>query len=78
MEAYLPLSEMVDADKERARLGRQRDTLEASIAKVSARLDSPGFADKAPAAVVDKAKAELAEQRETLAGVVSALEQLPA
>ena len=77
LEALLPLAELVDADKERKRLGKQQATLEGSIAKLVARLDAPGFADKAPEAVVAKATNELAEQREKLNGVLAALEKLP-
>ena len=78
VQALLPLAELIDAEKERQRLGKQQATLEASIAKVQARLDSPGFADKAPAAVVAKATNELSEQREQLNEILKALERLPA
>jgi valyl-tRNA synthetase len=78
LEALLPLSEMVDADKERQRLGKQQKTLEGAIEKLEKRLGAPGFADKAPAAVVAKAEGELAEQREKLNGVLAALQALPA
>jgi len=77
IEALLPLSEMVDAAKERARLGKQKAKLEADIEKISNRLNAPGFADKAPPAIIDKAKNELKDFSEQLDGVLSALEQLP-
>ena len=77
LEAYLPLSEMVDADKERKRLGKQQASLEAGIEKLEKRLSGPGFADKAPEAVVAKARGELDEQKEKLVGVLAALAQLP-
>ncbi len=78
LQALLPLADMIDADKERQRLGKQRETLEASIAKISNRLKAPGFVDKAKPEVVAKAQTELAEQTEKLAGVLKALERLPA
>lgn len=78
IEALLPLSEMVDAKKERARLGKQQAKLESDIEKIQKRLDSPGFADKAPEHIINKANSELSEFREQLEGVLSALEQLPA
>jgi len=77
LQARLPLATMIDADKERARLGKQKDTLEASLAKVSKRLNAPGFADKAKPEVVAKAQTELAEQTEKLDGVLKALARLP-
>ena len=77
LEAVLPLAGLVDSDKERVRLGKQQTKLEASIAKVSKRLEAPGFVDKAPPAVLEKARTELAEQEEQLQGVLDALKQLP-
>jgi len=78
LEALLPLADLIDPVKERQRLGKQQATLEGSIAKITARLGAPGFADKAPAKVIDKAKTELAEQQEQLASVLKALERIPA
>ena len=72
------MAELVDAAKERKRLGKQRDELEKSIGKVSARLAAPGFADKAPPAIIAKAQSELAEQQDQLQEVLAALEKLPA
>ena len=40
--------------------------------------NAPGFADKAKPAVVEKARNELAESKEKLAGVLAALDKLPA
>ena len=71
------LSEMVDADKERARLGKQQATIEVDIAKLEGRLNAPGFADKAKPEVIEKARSELAENKEKLAGVIAALAKLP-
>ena len=61
-----------------ARLGKQQASLEKEIEKLETRLAAPGFADKAPPAVVAKATGELAEQKEKLNGVLAALEKLPA
>ena len=46
------------------------------IEKLSGRLQSKGFVDKAPPAVVDKAKAELAELEDQASKVKSSLEAL--
>jgi len=78
LEALLPLADLIDPVKERQRLGKQQATLEGSIAKITARLGAPGFADKAPAKVIEKAKTELAEQQEQLSSVLKALERIPA
>ena len=75
--AFLPLDGLVDAAKERARLGKQQAKLAADAEKLAARLGSAGFADKAPAAVVDKAKQELADLHEQLAQIDKSLAELP-
>jgi len=61
VEVFLPLSGLIDPEKERARLTKQQGKLQIEIEKLAGRLNSKGFADKAPAVVVDKAKAELKE-----------------
>ena len=75
--AFLPLDGLVDAKKERARLGKQQAKLAADAEKLAARLGSAGFADKAPPAVVDKAKQELADLNEQLAQIDKSLAELP-
>jgi len=60
-EIYIPKAGMVDAEKEKARLTKQQEKLGKEIEKLSGRLDSPGFAGKAPEAVVEKARQELAD-----------------
>jgi len=77
LEALLPMAALVDAEKERARLTKQEKTLVAAIEKLETRLNSPGFADKAPAAVVAKAEGELREQQEQLLAVRDSLKALP-
>jgi valyl-tRNA synthetase len=68
---------LIDPVKERARLEKQNEKLTKEIQKLAGRLQSKGFVDKAPAAVVDKAKAELAELEDQAAKVQSSLEALP-
>jgi valyl-tRNA synthetase len=78
VEAYLPLSGLIDPVKERARLEKQNDKLEIEIQKLAGRLNSKGFVDKAPPAVVEKAQGELAEMKDQLGKVKASLESLPA
>jgi len=76
VEVYLPISALIDPEKERQRLGKQKGKLEKEIEKLSARLQSKGFTDKAPPAVVDKARNELEELQNQLENVNSGLEAL--
>ena len=77
VEAFLPLAGLIDPVKERKRLLKQKEKLGTEIQKLAGRLQSSGFVDKAPPAVVDKAKAELAELEDQAAKVQSSLESLP-
>jgi valyl-tRNA synthetase len=72
----LPLSDIIDVEKEKARLSAEQKKLEGEIARLSAKLSNEGFVAKAPAAVVEGERAKLEKYRENLAGVISALEKL--
>jgi valyl-tRNA synthetase len=76
IEAFLPLSGLIDPVKERARLEKQQEKLEKEIEKLALRLNAKGFVDKAPAAVVDKANEELAELKDQAKKVRNSLEAL--
>jgi valyl-tRNA synthetase len=77
VEVFLPLSGLIDPEKERQRLTKQQKKLEVEIEKLAGRLQSNGFVDKAPPAVVDKAKSELAELEAQASMVEKSLEALP-
>ena len=76
VEAYLPLSGLVDTEKEKQRLEKQSTKLAKEIEKLAGRLKSKGFVDKAPPAVVDKARAELAELEDQASKVESSLQSM--
>ncbi|KAL7528836.1 hypothetical protein ACHAWF_003922, partial [Thalassiosira exigua] len=76
VEAYLPLSGLVDAEKERGRLEKRKAKLAKEIEKLGGRLKSKGFVDKAPPAVVEKVRAELAELEDQASKVQASLEAL--
>merc|ERR1712176_1418 len=77
VEVFLPLSGLIDPEKERARLTKQQGKLEGEIKKLSGRLSSKGFLDKAPEAIVDKAREELAELESQAKMVQTSLDALP-
>ena len=60
ISCYLPLAGLVDLGKERERLTKELADLEQQIKRVSGLLSSP-FAEKAPAAVVQKERDKLAD-----------------
>jgi valyl-tRNA synthetase len=69
LEVFLPMSALVDAAKELARLGKQAEKLKKDIDGLEARLASQGFADKAPESVINEVKGNIAAKREELAAV---------
>ena len=72
----MPLSDIVDTEKEIARLEAEQKKLVGEIERIEKKLANEGFVAKAPVAVVDGEKAKLAKYRENLDGVLSALAKL--
>jgi valyl-tRNA synthetase len=50
---YMPLSELVDLNKERERIGKELKKAQDDLGKLNAKLSNEGFISKAPAAVVN-------------------------
>ena len=75
METYLPMSSLVDSDKEIKRLTKQADKLKKDVEGLESRLTSKGFVDKAPEKILNEVKGNLAEKQEQLAAVLKGLKQ---
>ena len=73
---FLPLSDLVDTEKEKARLESEKAKVEADIARLEGKLSNESFVVKAPAAVVDAERAKLAKAKENLAGIIDAISKL--
>ncbi len=58
---FLPMEELVDVDKELARIAKEKEKVQKGLAGVQAKLGNPGFAAKAPEQVV-RAEQEKAEK----------------
>jgi len=76
IEVYLPMSGLIDKDKELERLTRQEGKLRTESEKLRGRLEGKGFVDKAPEKVVEKAREELRELESQLAKVVEGIAKL--
>ena len=74
--AYLPLSDLVDYEKERERLTAEIAKVSAEVERLDRKLSNQGFVAKAPAAVVDAERAKLAAAREKLTATEAALAKL--
>jgi len=73
---FIPMAEMVDMEKERERLEKERQTALSEIDRVNKKLSNPSFVDKAPAAVVEGEKEKLAKYTEMLRNVEQMLAKL--
>ena len=73
---FLPMADIIDFEKEKARLTAEQKKLEDEIARIEKKLSNQGFVSKAPAAVVEGEKAKMEKYRENLAGVMAALAKL--
>ena len=56
VELYVPLGELVDTEKEIARLKAELEKVDGEIARANGKLNNKGFTDKAPKALVDAEK----------------------
>ncbi|CAA6658462.1 unnamed protein product [Spirodela intermedia] len=66
LEAYLPLSDMVDISSEMQRLSKRLTKMQSEYASLLARLNSPSFVEKAPAEVVLGVKEKATEAKEKI------------
>ena len=68
---FMPLSDLVDLDKERARVEKELKKHRTELDKLNAKLNNPGFTGKAPANVVAAER----ERAEKLSALIQALEE---
>jgi len=76
MEVFVDLKDFIDEDAERARLTKERQRIEGMIQGKEKKLDNVNFVQRAPAEVVQRERDGLAQLKEQLAAVRSALEKL--
>jgi valyl-tRNA synthetase len=74
--AALPLGEVIDLDKERARLAKDLKKAEAEIAKFDAKLGNAAFVAKAPEEVIEEQKERRADAAAQAARLQEALKRL--
>lgn len=74
--ARLMLKVEIDKAAETARLGKEAEKLQKALDKLNAKLSKPGYIEKAPAYLVEKDKADLAELEDKMAKVQNQLAKL--
>ena len=76
VQVYLPVGELLDVDKEVQRMKTDLEKLAKDIEKSRKKLDNKQFVERAPAEVIDKEKATLADNEAKLARVSENLKSL--
>ena len=74
--ARLMLKIEIDKTAETARLSKEAEKLQKALDKLNAKLSKPGYTEKAPAHLVEKDKADLAELEDKMAKVQNQLAKL--
>lgn len=70
MEVLVPMAGLIDKDAELARLDKEIARLDGEVKRVGGKLSNEGFVAKAPAEVLEKERAKLAEAEQALAKMV--------
>ncbi|MBR1586411.1 MAG: valine--tRNA ligase [Clostridia bacterium] len=75
-EFFIPLGELVDFEKEKARLNKEKQNILGEIARAEGKLNNPGFVSKAPANLVAAEKEKLEKNKEMLAALEARIAEL--
>ena len=75
-ELFIPLGDLVDVDKEIARLTKELESVKGDIARAEAKLGNPGFTGKAPAQLVEQEKAKLEVSKDKLQKLTARIDDL--
>ena len=75
-EIRIPLGDLVDLQKELARLEKERKNLEGEIARAQGKLNNPGFLSKAPAQLVEQEHEKLKTTQSMLEALDARIEDL--
>ena len=73
---YIPLADMIDFEKELARLAGEKEKTVGEIERIEKKLSNESFVSKAPEKVVNGEKEKLAKYREKLDGIEAAIAKL--
>ena len=75
-EIFMPMGELVDKDKELARLNAEKKRLEGEIKRVEGKLSNEGFVSKAPQKVIDEEKEKGVKYSQMLEKVLESIKNL--
>ena len=75
-ELLIPLGDLVDFEKEKARLNKERENILKEIERSNGKLNNAGFIAKAPAALVEAEKAKIEKNTQMLASIEARIAEL--
>ncbi len=73
---FMPMGELVDREKELARLDKERKAAQKDIDFLSGKLNNQGFLSKAPAQQIENERAKLAKAEEKMRKIMESIEGL--
>ena len=73
---FIPMMELIDRDKELARLEKEKAKAEKELAMFQKQLANPKFVEKAPAALVEETRAKAARSQDKLANIEQSIRAL--
>ncbi len=76
LEIYLPLSNLIDFEKEKERLSKEKEKLESEIKRAEGKLNNKSFVDKAPEKIVKEEKDKLTKYKDMYEKVLSRIKQI--
>ena len=72
----IPMMELIDRDKELARLNKEKAKAEKELAMFGNQLANPKFVERAPAALVEDIRAKYAKSQDKLANIEQSIQAL--
>ena len=73
---FIPMMELIDRDKELARLNKEKEKVQKEIDQFTRQLSNEGFVNKAPAQLVEEIRQKLAARQDKMAKIEQALAAL--
>ena len=73
---FIPMMELVDREKELARLNKEKAKAEKELAMFKNQLANPKFVEKAPAALVEETRAKMARSQDKLTNIEQSIQAL--
>ena len=75
-KVYMPMSDLVDIEKELARLAKEKDNVLLQISRIEGKLSNQGFLAKAPENVVAAERQKLVEYKDHLSKLEESISNL--